>query len=64
MKTLWFMGLPLLFCAALIATVMVIGHAKPADAQVMVCGMRPMPPLGCTNGQAICTSQGWVWICN
>lgn len=38
-----------------------------ADEFNWQCGLKPLPPLGCKNDQAvcICSQSGceWVWIC-
>lgn len=51
-----------------LAAVLMLGAAVPALADSMSCGLKPLPPLGCSSSsaQCLCDAQGncrWVFSC-
>jgi hypothetical protein len=53
--------LPILIAAALVL-------AAPAAASSLACGLKPLPPLGCSSSGAVCVCDAdgncrWVFVC-
>lgn len=51
-----------------LAIALILGAAVPALADSMACGLKPLPPLGCSSSsaQCLCDAQGncrWVFTC-
>lgn len=51
-----------------LAAVLMLGAAAPVAADSMSCGLKPLPPLGCSSSsaQCLCDAQGncrWVFSC-